>query len=364
MKDDGTLARLPLSADAERGTPPIGDVRVPRDLEGSAKAAIMVRLLLNEGADIPLEMLPDDLQALLTQQMGSMGLVDRVTLDAVVLEFAEALGSVGLSFTGGLAGALSTLDGKISPQTAARLRKEAGVRQAGDPWIRLRALPPDELAEFAQAESIEVAAVLLSKLDTGKAAALLGLLPGPLARKIAYAVSQTGAVTPEAVDRIGLSLAGQLDQRPIPAFTAAPSERVGAILNQSSADTRDDVLTALDEEDQVFATSVRKSIFIFSHIADRVAKQDVPKILREADPGDVVTALAFATDGVNAATAQFILENLSSRMADNLREEIGERGKVRKRDGEAAMSAIVAAIRALELAGDLTLIVPEDPEED
>lgn len=364
MQDNGALTRLSLTDDTGGNDAPVLEVRVPRDLNGSAKAAIMVRLLLNEGADLPLEELPEELQAVLTQQMGRMGLVDRITMDAVVQEFAEALGSVGVSFSRGLAGALSTLDGKISAQTAARLRKEAGVRQAGDPWARLRALPTEDLAEIVQAESVEVAAVLLSKLETSAAAALLGLLPGPLARKITYAVSQTGAVTPEAVDRIGLSLATQLDQRPIPAFAEAPSERVGAILNQSSTDTREQVLTALDEEDQAFASSVRKSIFIFAHVADRVAKQDIPKIVREVDQGDLVTALGFATDGENAATADFILSNISSRMADNLREEVAERGKIKKSDGESAMAAVVQAIRDMEQRGEVVLIQPEQPEDD
>ena len=53
-------------------------------LDGQTKAAIVVRLLLNEGADIPLEELPEPLQAQLTQQMGRMRLVDRQTLGAVV----------------------------------------------------------------------------------------------------------------------------------------------------------------------------------------------------------------------------------------------------------------------------------------
>ena len=47
--------------------------------------------------------------------------------------------------------------------------------------------------------------------DYTGAAALLGSMPGPDARCITYAVSLTSAVTPEAVDRIGLSLAAQLD---------------------------------------------------------------------------------------------------------------------------------------------------------
>jgi flagellar motor switch protein FliG len=103
-------------------------------LSRRAKAAIIVRLMLNDGADIPLEDLPDELQASLTHQMGTMRVVDRDTLLAVVEEFANEVEKIGLSFPAGIAGALDALDGKISPHTAARLRKEAGVRQFGNPW--------------------------------------------------------------------------------------------------------------------------------------------------------------------------------------------------------------------------------------
>ena len=332
-------------------------------MAGRAKAAIVVRLLLNEGADLPLEDLPDDLQAALTQQMGTMGLIDRDTLYSVVQEFAEMLDGIGLAFPKGIGGALTALDGKISPQTATRLRKEAGVRMYGDPWERLRSLPAEELAELIRAESTEIAAVILSKLDVPKAAELLSMLPGPDARRITFAVSQTGSITPETVDRIGLSLATQLDDRPELAFEVTPDERVGAILNLSGAGTREDMLNALDEEDEEFASAVRRNIFVFAHIAQRVSPRDVPKIVREVDPSDLVIALAFATDEQNAPSAEFLLENMSSRMADNLREEVSEKGTVKPSEGEFAMTQVVGAIRGLEQGGDIELIIPEDEEE-
>lgn len=362
MQQDRAIKRLPQATVS--GDPQAGRPRVPGFLDNSAKAAIVVRLLLSEGADLPIEDLPEDLQARLTSRMGSMGLVDRTTLASVVQEFAEALDSAGLTFPKGLANALAEMEGKISPQTAARLRKEAGVRQAGDPWARLCALEPGELANMARAESVEVAAVLLSKLDTPKAAAMLSLLPGPVARQITYAVSQTGSVTPEAVDRIGLSLASQLDTRPILAFDDGPDERVGAILNQSPSATRDDMLSALDETDAAFASAVRKSIFTFAHIPHRIASRDVAKIIRAADPGDLVTALAAATGDDTAPAAEFLLANMSTRMADNLREEMAEKGAVRESEGEAAMNAVIGAIRQLETAGEITLIIPDEAEAD
>ena len=331
-------------------------------LSGPAKAAVIVRFLLNEGADLALETLPEDLQARLAKQMADMGLVTRDTLTSVAQEFAEALDGVGLTFPNDLSGALTALEGRISPQTARRMRQQAGVRLYGDPWARLRAVDVADLVPLVTSESTEVSAVLLSKLDVEKAAALLSELPGPVARRITYAVSRTANVSPDAVDRIGLSLASQLDMKPPAAFDDSPESRVGAILNQSSLDTRDQMLTALDETDGVFATAVRRKIFTFADIPARLAPRDVPRLTMEVEPDTLVTALAAATEPDMAAVAEFLLGNMSTRMADNLRDEVTDRGEVNGPDSDAAMTTITAAIQRLELAGEINLIVPEQEE--
>lgn len=335
----------------------------PRKLSRRAKAAIVVRLLLNDGADIALEDLPDELQAELTTQMGAMRLVDRDTVKAVVEEFADELEAVGLSFSGGIAGALDSLDGKISPHTAARLRREAGVRQSGDPWARIVDLPVEKIVPVFESESVEICAVVLSKLNVAKAAELLGKLSGPLARQITYAMNQTTGVTPEAIDRIGLSLASQLDAAPVSVFDSGPIERVGAILNSTTAAVRDDMLTGLDETDRAFADEVRKAIFTFANIKTRVAPRDLAKVLKEVDQDTLVTAFVAAEPAGLSEITDYILENMSKRMSEQIREEMQEKGKVKPADGEAAMSEIVAAVRRLEAAAEIILIT-EDADED
>ena len=100
-------------------------------LSGPAKAAVIVRFLLNEGADLALETLPDDLQARLTDQMANMGLVTRDTLTTVAQEFAEALDGVGLTFPGDLSGALTALDGlpDAAQDKLADWRAKAAIRR-------------------------------------------------------------------------------------------------------------------------------------------------------------------------------------------------------------------------------------------
>ncbi|MEI4262824.1 FliG C-terminal domain-containing protein [Roseovarius sp. D0-M9] len=213
------------------------------------------------------------------------------------------------------------------------------------------------------AESTEVAAVMLSKLDVTRAADLLSRLPGDVARRVTFAVSQTDAVTPGAVDRIGLALAAQLNDMPETAFNEGPASRIGAILNSTSSTLRDDVLTGLDAEDQAFAEQVRRAIFTFANIPARVAATDMPKVTREVDQSVLVVALSAASAGDLAEVAEYILSNISRRLADAIREEMEEMGRVKTKEGEEAMTQVVNAVRRLQAAGEITLVQADSEEE-
>ena len=139
---------------------------------------------------------------------------------------------------------------------------------------------------------------------------------------------------------------------------------MGAILNYSNAAIRDDVLTGLEETDQDFADAVRRAIFTFANIPQRLNPVDVPKITRDVEAAVLVTAIAAAATDETRKAVDFLTENMSKRMATSLREEAAERGKVKAKVGEEAMNAIVAAIRDLVASGEITLREPDEDEED
>lgn len=354
----------PLAATATRpafATAPNG--RRIAALTGRQKAAILVRLLLVEGAEVNISALPEAMQADLTEQMAQMRLVDRDTLMAVVGEFVETLEQVGLSFPEGIEGAMQALGGRLSPGAAGRLKQMARARGHADPWDRIAATEAEALAELLAGESVAVAAVVLSKLPVARSAELLARMPGERARRVAFAVSQTEGIAPESVARIGAALAAELDRRPAPAFATPPAARVGAILNSADPGLRDSLLAGLDEEDLRFAEGVRKAIFTFGHIHGRLPPNDVPKVLREVEQAQLITALAAALPMAETdigRSAEFLLANMSQRMAASLRDEIEGRGRVRAKDGEAAMSAVVAGLRRLLDAGEIELIEEEE----
>jgi flagellar motor switch protein FliG len=164
-----------------------------------------------------------------------------------------------------------------------------------------------------------------------------------------YAVSQTEKIAPEAVQRIGVALVKDHCQSVAVAFDKTPDARIGAILNSSPAQIRDSLLDGLGEDDPVFADSVRKSIFTFKDIPLRLTPTDVPACIRGIPPEVLATAIAGALAGDKelVATAEFILENISQRMAGQIREEADEQGPIKAKIAEEAMRDLSSTVRAL-----------------
>lgn len=331
------------------------------DLSQRQKAAIIVRLLLEEDDSVSLDRLPDEAQTLLAEEMAGMELIDRYTRDAVIEEFCADLESVGVTFPGDLTGTLAMLTGKISAGSSDKLLQAAAVEGKADAWARLATLPKEQILTLARSEPPELVAVMLSRLPVEMASAAFMSLPRDRARTVAQAMSMTATIGQTALRRIGTVLLQAADAIPRPALPTPAADRVGAILNFATAELRDDVLVALDEQDHHFAEGVRRAIFIFAHIPARVEPRDVPRILREVEQSVLVKALSAPGDA-EAEAAQFLLANTSQRMADGLREEVAALGQIRPKAIEDAMVEVVTAIRNLNAAGEITLRMPSDDE--
>ena len=346
--------------DVDLPSAPAADPAAAAHLTGPQKAALIVRELAKEGASLTLNQLPDEVQAGLIEQLGQLGKIDQAAVDAVVSEFATALDIAALTGTHGLRRALEMLDGSLSPGVARRVRSKASDTEIGDPWQAIGEREAETLLPVIEGQSAEIASVILSKLPVPKAAELLGLMPGERARRLTYGISQINEVMPKSVRRIGIAIARQLAIEPDRAFDEGPAEMVGAILNFSRAATRDDVLEGLDQTDAEFAKEVRRSIFTFANIPQRLAVRDIPALTRAVDQDTLVKALAAAGQGKDAEVAEFILGGLSQRMGDNLRNEIKDAGEIDEETGDDAMGAVISGIRGLSEAGEIHLIMSDE----
>ncbi|WP_299817065.1 FliG C-terminal domain-containing protein [uncultured Jannaschia sp.] len=321
------------------------------------KAAVLVHLLISGGVDSGLRELPPEQQRAIVREMARLRFVDRETLAEVVQEFAAELDSIGLHFPRDLAAVVETIGGHLSFDVVESLAAEIGPdAPAGNgPWAVIGELDVPSLLAFAEGESDEVCAIVMSKLPSARAAELMAELPPERAEAVAAAFARTEDVTPGAVGRIGMALGRENASRVAPAFETDSVLRVAGILNVATSRVRNAVLESLDASDAAFAARVRKAVFSFENIPERIESRSMPKILKEVDALVVVKALSGLSDEMREV-GTFILGTISSRLADQFRDQIAEAGTIPADESEAARSELVAAIRRLEDAGEITFL--------
>ncbi|SFJ59496.1 flagellar motor switch protein FliG [Jannaschia pohangensis] len=332
-----------------------------RQLTQRQKAAVVVHLLISGGVDPGVGDLPREQQRQLVCDMAGLRFVDKETLAAVVSEFAAELDNIGLHVPRDPAKILVALDGMLSLDVVEALATELGldgVPGAG-PWEQVAGLDAEAVVKMLDGETDEVCAILLSKLPASRAADLMKLLPPERASAVSAAFARTESVAPDAVAQIGVALGQQFASRPAMAFATDGVKRVAAILNSATASVRRGILESLDQENADFAARVRASVFSFENIPDRIDPRDMPRVLRNIDNVTLVTALA-GLSPEQAHIGEFILGAISKRMAEQIREEMAERGTIPTEEVEEAMGRAVAAIREMEDAGELTLNAPPD----
>ena len=340
------------------GLGPMTDI-TPATMTRRQKAAVIVRLLLLHGVSPGIDKLSPVHQSVLARAMSGLGQIDRATLADIVGEFTGALDNLALIMPRGMHDALEILNPHISAMARDGLRADAEIGDGTDPWPRLAAMDIAQLRPILDDESAEICAILLSKLSVAKAAALLSQLPPDRAEIIAHAVSLTDTIPPETALRIGEHLHAQILAKPKATFDTGPVDRVGAMLNAVGSASRDAVLAGLEARDADFANGVRRAIFTFQHIPKRISAADIPRIVGTVDGETLVTAISYGLQAAPLAV-EFILENMSRRMSEQMRDEAEAMSTPKEPEGEAAMQAVVTAIRGLEEAGDIRIRLEDE----
>lgn len=327
------------------------------------KAAIIIKLLV--GGGVSLDDLELDADAIwkITNAMTGLGVVGKDVVDGVTAEFILEMERMGLVFERDVDGSLKSMEGQINADTLSKVKAHQTGSAEARAWDYISKTESGVLALRIEKENPRIGAVILSKLPPAKSAEIVGEISTQAAESILGAIPKTTAVKPDVVNRIGIALSDSLqDKGGAGAFEESAAERIGAILNMSPSQFRDEILGSFEKTDPEAAGQIRRLMFTFEDIPSRIVGRDISKILRGVDDETLVIALSGAAKTA-PAVKDFILSNISSRLAEQIQESIDEHGAVKEKDADAAMTQLVIAVKELEKSGDLTLIELEEEEE-
>jgi flagellar motor switch protein FliG len=273
------------------------------------------------------------------------------------------------SFLKSKASALGPSDGGL--ERAKELIRQALGDEAADlignvtqtvedlPFSFVKKVDPQTVLNFINEEHAQTIALLLCHLPGSYGAEILSGLSPEKQLHVIRRISAMGRPNPDAVTELERGLEMRLSSMMNMQQTQTGGVgNVAEILNVCDRSVERTIMDALANEDPELMDEIRRLMFVFEDIV-KLNDRDVQTLLKNVETAQ----WAMALKGSSEALQDKILRNMSSRAADNLREEMEYLGSVRVSDVEGVQQKIVDIIRMLEDNGELARPTGDDSEE-
>ncbi len=352
-------------ANLNRAKPPAGMSGGDRlSLTAPQKAALIVASLGPEAAGPIIERIGDKHLRAFTRAYAHLQTVPRAALKQVVDEFISELTQEDNDIRGGFDETRELLSQFKTDDEIIRLMDEIDIQGGETVWAKLERIDEGQLAEYLAGQRPQIVAVVLSKLNTEKASNILNQLDAEIAGKVILRLAKPLNINPAA---LGL-LMDTIEQEflaPMRKSTTArnPGHMIGAMMNNVVTDKREALLEIINTSAPDIMKDVRKSMLTFPDIPTRVPANAIPMAIKEVEVQDFLLAVKFGRQNA-PSSVEYIMSNISQRMAKQYEEQLEELKITSVRDAEIAQAAFMTVIRKLAASGEITLIEETSDDEE
>lgn len=296
----------------------------------------------------------------IASEIRSLGVIPSEVQSTVFQEISEKL-VAGVNPSGGEDVARNILTGVIGEEETKKLLERAKPKKP-KPFSTLMNVSGQDLATILSHEQSSTAAVILGFFNPKKVAEVLTYLDEEMREDIIVRLAQNKEADNEIVERIEEIFVQKVSTSVNPEEEEERSnlggpDYVAELFQSVDKQIEEELMGAIQEESPELADRIRDLMFKFEDII-KLSDVDVQKILREIPTDKLVIALR----GSPKEISDKFMNNLSKRARENLQEEMGLLGKLKKSQIEGERKAIVGVVRALEAAGEISVAVGEEED--
>ncbi len=219
------------------------------------------------------------------------------------------------------------------------------------PFVFLQSAEAETLTSYIQEEHPQTIALILSHVAPRLASDILTKLPSDRQVEVVKRVAVMERTDPVVIRQVEKVLAAKLTGLMAQEFQQAGGvPTVAEMLNLADRATERGILETIEEEDPELVEQIRRLMFVFEDLM-LVNDRGIQNVLKEIDNEE----LALALKGASQELKDKIFNNMSTRAAELVKEEMEYMGPVRVSDVEAAQQTIVDVVRRLEESGDVII---------
>jgi flagellar motor switch protein FliG len=322
-------------------------------IPGLRKAAILMVMIGEEACGSILRELDEEEVQEISREIARVQSLTPEEAEGVLEEFYQM--SVAREFVvkGGIEYARKTLTNAFGNEQAQRMLDRL-MKALGNETLSFDALQktdPQQLAKFIHSEHPQTIALVVSHLNPSQAAGLLFSLPAEMRADIAVRMASLDQISPEIISKIasviGLKLKslGEMSRESYGGVSA-----VAEMFNRLDSTTSREILEGVEKANPQMGEIIRNLMFVFEDLL-LLDVNAIKEVLAKVDRKILTVALK----GTSEKMRHHMLQAMSQRGADMLREDMDGMGPIKIKEVEAAQQQIIAVVRQLETDGVLSL---------
>jgi len=328
-----------------------------RALTGPERAAVFMLALGEQYGGKVWNLLDDDELRQLSITMSTLGTVDAAAVEALLLEFVSRLSATG-AIMGNYDATERLLHQYLPPERVTGIMDEIRGPAGRNMWEKLSNVQEQVLANYLKNEYPQTVAVVLSKLKPEHAARVLAILPEEFALDVVNRMLKMEAVQKEVIERVEATLRTEFMSNLSQTRRRDAHEVMAEIFNGFDRQTETRFMTALEEANRESAERIKNLMFTFDDLV-KLDNGSAQTLMRNIDKDK----LAIALKGANETVRGFFMQNMSSRAAKMLADDMGALGPVRLRDVDEAQGLLVNLAKDLAAKGEIMITKNRTDEE-
>lgn len=333
-----------------------GDPNAPepevRTYSGVERAAVLMMLVGEEEAAAILQKLEPDEVRELGKAMFAVADVSEAEVEAVLDDFvdkARERTTIGFDPRPKIESMMNKALGPVKAESV--LTRIIPAQDAGALDL-LAWLDAGDIAQMIEKEHPQIAAVLIANLDPAVGAKVLELLPDTVQPDVLHRIAKLGPITAEAMDALRAMLAKRISTGGGggAGLMLGGTREAAKILQSARKATEQRVMPKLAKIDREVARAIEEAMFVFENLLD-LDDKNLGTLIRNVDSDILVRALK----GVDEPTRNRFLGCMSSRAADQIRDELESRGPMRLSEVLEAQKAMIQIARTLAKDGTIMM---------
>ena len=322
-----------------------------KELSGVQKAAILLIALGPEKSSAIFKNLKEEEIESLTLEIASTRSVSSEVKEGVLEEFYQVCLAQQYISEGGINYARQLLEAALGTEKAQEVISKLTVSLQVRPFEFMRKTDSAQLLSFIQDEHPQTIAVILAYLPIQLSAEIISALPHEKQADVAKRIAEMDRTSPDVIHEVERVLEKKFESLVNQDYTIVGGvDSIVDILNSVDRSTSKRIMNNLEVDNIELADEIKKKMFLFEDIV-KLDDKSIQRVLREVDNNEIALALKGVKDDVSDA----IFRNLSSRLADMIKEDIEYMGPVKMKDVEEAQQNIVTKVRELEERGEIVI---------